>query len=213
MGFLQTERNHLIVTPNPEMVMLAQANAGFMRILQNADLVLADGIGIILAARWRGLPISVRVTGCDTALELLKTAALEERTCYLLGAAPGVAEQARQNLQQQGIRVIGAHDGFFSDDSEILEEIRGLAPDILIVGMGMPRQEEWAARHLDTLPCKITLCLGGSIDIYAGNVRRAPAFLRRIGLEWFYRLVTNPSRAMRMLSLPKFALTVLIKRK
>ena len=213
LGFLHTSKNHLIVTPNPEGVMLATRNNSFLQILQSADLVLADGIGILLAARWLKLPIPTRVTGCDIAMALLKSA--KNSTCYLLGAAPGVAETAKHNLLQQGISVIGARDGFFNEETEkaIIEEIRTLKPDILIIGMGMPRQEEWAAAYLHTLPCKVTLCLGGTIDIIAGNVRRAPKIMRGLGLEWLFRLITNPSRAKRMLDLPRFAWAVVTKPK
>ena len=211
LSFLKSSRNHLVVTPNPEAVMLAQRNGNFMRIIQNADLVLADGIGIILAAKFRKLPIPTRVTGVDTTLSLLKAASASGYSCYLLGAAPGVAEKARYNLQQQGIIVLGAHNGFFNKDSEkeIIDEINSLKPDILLVGMGMPRQEEWAAGNLHKLPCKITICIGGGIDIFAENIRRAPKILRFFGLEWLYRLITDPSRGRRMLDLPRFVWAVI----
>lgn len=202
-------KNHLVVTPNPEALMLARRNRQFLHILQNADLVLADGIGILLAARWLKLPLPERVPGCDITIQLLKTA--KNHTCYLLGAAPGVAETAKQRLEQEGITVLGARSGYFNEETErdITEEIQALKPDILLVGMGMPKQEEWTWSNLHTLPCKLTLCVGGTIDILAGNVRRAPALMRRFGLEWFYRLLTNPSRLKRMLILPKFAWLIL----
>ena len=213
LGFLDTNKNHLVVTPNPEAVMLAKRNGNLLRVFQNADLALADGIGILLAARWLKLPIPARVTGCDVIMTLLEAA--KGHTCYLLGAAPGVAETAMGNLRQKGISVIGARDGYFNEETEkiILGEIRKLKPDILIVGMGMPRQEEWTAAFLHTLPCKITLCLGGTIDIIAGNVRRAPKIMRRLGLEWLYRLMINPSRAKRMLDLPRFVYAVITEPK
>jgi len=217
LGYLETNRNHMVVTPNPEALMLAQRNESFLNILQKADLVLADGIGILLAARLKGIPIPERVPGCDIAMALLQaTASTAGRpgaghSCYLLGAAPGVAEKARRKLQEQGITVVGAQDGYFTDENFILGEIRSLAPDILLVGMGMPRQEEWLAKHLHTLPCKISLCVGGSIDIISGSVRRAPKIMRIFGLEWLYRLVTNPRRARRMLDLPRFVWAVLMQ--
>ena len=208
LAFLKTNKNHLVVTPNPEALMLAQRDKGFLHILQNADLVLPDGIGIILAARWKKLPISERVPGCDITTSLLEAA--KGHTCYLLGAAPGVAEAARDNLKQKGITVIGVHDGYFDSTNEeiILNEIQQLSPDILLVGMGMPRQEEWSAKHLHKLPCKITLCVGGTIDVLAANVKRAPKIMRRFGLEWLFRLVTNPSRMRRMCDIPRFVWAV-----
>jgi len=206
MGYFEVEGggNHLVVTPNPEAVMLAQRSPYFMQIIQGADLVLADGIGIIIAAHILKLHIPERVPGCDISLELLKKS--KGKKVYLLGSAPGVAETAMAKLRSQGINVVGAHDGYFNEETEknILNELQSLNVDILIVGMGMPRQEEWTAKHLHTLPCKITLCLGGSIDIFAGKVQRAPKIMRKIGLEWLYRLITNPWRAKRMLDLPRF---------
>ena len=209
LNFLHSDHNHLVVTPNPEMVMLAKRDEGFLRILQNADLVLADGIGITLAARLLKLDIPERVPGCEVSVDLLKSA--KDHSCYLLGASPGVAETAREILIKQGVNVVGCHDGYFDDDKEkiILEELQALKPDILIIGMGMQRELEWGAKHLHSLPCKITMCLGGTIDIIAGNVRRAPKIMRKLGLEWLWRLLANPSRAKRMLDLPRFTWEIL----
>jgi len=209
MQYLEGERNHLVVTPNPECVMLAQRNPKYLHILQNADLVLADGIGIVIAARLLKLPIPERVPGCDTTQALMRVS--KGKKVYLLGSAPGVAETAMKKLRSQEVNVVGAHDGYFDNETEtdILYELQTLKPDMLIVGMGMPKQEEWTSKHLHTLPCKITLCLGGSIDIFAGKVRRAPKIMRKIGLEWLYRLISNPWRAKRMLDLPRFILAVL----
>ena len=216
LDFLKKDSNHLVVTPNPEAVMLAQRDKDFLQVLQKADLVLPDGIGILLAAKWLKLNIPCRVPGCDITMALLESVSdtshndANKYSCYLLGAAPGIAELARQNLQAKNIKILGARDGYFDDDMgiTILNEIRELKPDILIVGMGMPKQELWALKHLHTLPCKITLCVGGTIDIMAGNVKRAPKIIRRLGFEWLYRFITQPSRAKRMLDLPKFVLKV-----
>jgi len=209
---LAEDTNRLVVTPNPECLMRARRDAAFLRILQTADFVLADGIGILMAAKWLGLPIPERVRGVDTARALLSIAAKRNASVYLLGAAPGVAEEARRRINQQwthktgraGPVVVGAQNGYFESDEAIIEEIIRLRPDILIIGMGMPRQEKWAAAHLDALPCKITLCAGGTIDIFAGRVKLAPAWMRKIGMEWLYRLCSQPSRAKRMLVLPHF---------
>ena len=224
-GFLASDRNHMVVTPNPEALMIARRNRDFLSILQNADLVLPDGIGIILAAKWRKIPIRNRVTGCDITSDLLS--ATKGRTCYILGSAPGIADAARDKLIRDGINVVGSHHGYFhstcqdnyptqdnspsqplSEENKILSEIRDLKPDILLIGMGMPRQEEWAAANLHTLPCRITLCIGGTIDILAGKVKRAPKVFRYLGIEWLYRLIIDPSRLRRMLDLPRFVWAV-----
>ena len=217
LGFLTTEHNHLVVTPNPEAVMLAQHDSAFLLALQQADLVLPDAIGILIAAKWLRIPMPTRVPGCDITLALLEAASARTSgtTAFILGAAPGVAQTAAQNLQASfsGLRILGTRDGYFDADGEIivLDEIKRLKPDILLVGMGMPRQELWATQFLHSLPCKITLCIGGSIDVMAGTVKRAPRFMQQVGLEWLYRLVTQPSRAKRMLVLPLFLLEIFRK--
>ena len=213
LAFLKTDHNHLVVTPNPEALMLAKRDESFLHVLQSADLVLPDGIGIMLAAKWQKSPLPARVPGCDITLSLLKAA--KNHTCYILGGAPGVADLAKYNLARQKINVIGARDGYFNEETEkiIIAEIQKMAPDILIVGMGMPKQEEWSRKYLHILPCKVTLCVGGTIDIMAGTVKRAPKIMRRLGLEWLFRFATNPGRIKRMPDLPKFLLTILIKPK
>ena len=217
LGFLESERNHLVVTPNPEAVMLSQRDGAFLQALQQADLVLPDAIGILIAAKWLRIPMPSRVPGCDITFALLEAASLRSSgvTAFILGAAPGVALTAAKNLQAKfpGLHILGTKDGYFDADGEIiiLDEIKRLKPDILLVGMGMPRQELWAVKHLHGLPCKITLCIGGSIDIMAGTVKRAPRFMQRVGLEWLYRLITQPTRAKRMLVLPLFLLEIFCK--
>lgn len=210
-AFLEENRNHIIVTPNPEAVMQAGRDPDFAQALLDADARLPDGIGIILASWLLGERIPCRLRGIDTTLALFEKVREQHRTAYFLGAAPGVAERAKANMERQypGLTVIGCHDGYFNAEEEIiiLNEIRALQPDILLVGMGMPKQELWAAAHRD-LPVRLTLCLGGSIDVMAGEVKLAPAFLRRIGLEWLYRLLSEPSRAKRMLDLPRFMIAV-----
>ena len=216
-GFLQSAQNHLVVTPNPECVMVARRDPAYLHILQTADLVFADGTGILLASRWLRKSLPERVRGVDMTLQLLDTVRGTDKTVYLLGAAAGVAEKAAQKLAESGVTVAGARDGFFEEgaakEAEILAELNRIKPNILIVGMGMPRQEKWAFAHKDKLPCKVMLCVGGTIDVLAGNAKLAPAWLRAIGLEWLYRLLMQPSRAKRMLALPRFALLVLRQRR
>jgi N-acetylglucosaminyldiphosphoundecaprenol N-acetyl-beta-D-mannosaminyltransferase len=211
---LNKRKNHIIVTPNPEAVMRARKDAVFAEAIERADFRFADGIGIVLASRLTKSPIKNRVRGYDTTVKLLDTLNRQKRgvSVYFLGGAPGVAEAAANNIIKQypALRIAGWHDVYFSKDGEakVTNEIKKLKPDILIIGMGMPKQELFAHRHR-TLPVRLTLCLGGSIDIMSGNVKLAPPVLRRLGLEWLYRLIKEPSRAKRMLALPKFALLVI----
>jgi N-acetylglucosaminyldiphosphoundecaprenol N-acetyl-beta-D-mannosaminyltransferase len=215
-GFLEEKRNHVVVTPNPESVMRARRDENYKNALLYADLRLPDSIGIWLAAKILGRPVPERLGGCDTAQSFFNT--LKERdgvtTAFLLGAAPGVAEEAQKRLENQyeNLRITGLRHGYFNNEEEALSavaEINRTAPDILVLGMGMPRQELFAQKYRDKIDTRVTLCLGGSIDVWGGKVKRAPVFMCRIGLEWLWRLLRQPSRAKRMLDLPRFLITVL----
>ncbi|MDR1537667.1 MAG: WecB/TagA/CpsF family glycosyltransferase [Clostridiales bacterium] len=207
MGFLGKDGFHLLVTPNPEMIMLAQKDPQYKEILQSADLVAPDGIGVVLAARMGGRPIRCRVTGCDLIASLLERLPETGATAYFLGAAPGVALKAKENMEKKfpGLRILGADDGYFDSEKEreILERIKELKPDLLMIGLSMGKAEKWASAHKD-LPVRIAACIGGTIDVLGDKVKRAPLPFRKLGLEWFYRLLTQPTRARRMLMLPVF---------
>jgi len=218
--FLREPRNHIIVTPNPEGVMQARRNPDFANALRTADLSLADGTGIVVAtylrARTNRLP--ERVRGVDTTFALFGRLNTERKTqhftAYFLGGAPGVAELAKINMEARfpALKVVGFHHGFFTPENEpaILAQINALAPEILLVCMGMPRAEIWATRNRN-INTRLTLCVGGTIDIMAGTVKHAPAFMRKIGLEWLWRLIRQPKRAARMLDIPRFVAAVLFR--
>jgi len=219
-SYLDEPRNHIIVTPNPEGVMQSKRNPAFRNALLNADLRLADGIGIVLASRYIRNPIPTRVRGYDTFIALLTrlTSKNRKHTAYFLGGAPGIAERAKQEMESRfpALSVIGHHHGFFTPEEEtvILEELNRLKPDIMIVCTGMPRADIWAAARRD-IPARLTLCLGGAMDIMAGNVKLAPPLIRKLGLEWLYRLIRQnrvkgqPSRLKRQLDIPRFIFAVL----
>jgi N-acetylglucosaminyldiphosphoundecaprenol N-acetyl-beta-D-mannosaminyltransferase len=214
-SFLEEPRNHIIATPNPEAVMQARRERDFYRALLDADLRLADGVGILWASKFqKGNAIPERVRGIDTCRALFKTLSGQHRitTAFFLGGAPGVAEAAKENVEKHypAIRVVGLSDGFLNEEKEkkVVHEINALKPEILLVCMGMPKQELWAVKHRD-LPVKLTLCLGGSIDILAGTLALTPEWLRKLGLEWLHRLIRQPSRIKRMMDLPRFVLAVL----
>ena len=209
VGWLDTDKNHVIVTPNPEGVMQARRNRDFANALSSADLSLADGIGIYLASIIYGNRLPSRVRGVDTTFGLLDRLKELNRpvTAYFLGGRPGVAESAAKNMAARypSLKVVGHHDGYYTESDEkcIVENINSQCPDILLVCLGMPKAEIFANKHKN-INAKITLCVGGTIDIMAGNVRLAPAVLRKAGLEWLYRLVKQPRRFVRMLDLPRF---------
>ena len=213
-GWLDVGRNHVIVTPNPEGVMQARRNTDFAKALHSADLSLADGTGIVLASYLSSKKLPGRVRGVDTIFALLERLSEKGRksTAYFLGAAPGVAEAAKTNMESRfpNLEVVGYHHGFFdkSDEKNILAEIEKLSPDILLVCIGMPRAEIWATRNRD-INARLTLCLGGTLDIMGGNAKLAPPLFRKLGLEWFYRLMCQPSRFKRMLDIPRFVLAVI----
>jgi len=212
-GFLQEKRNHIVVTPNPEGVMQAGRNPEFANALKGADLSLADGTGIVMAAKFTGQKIPGRVRGVDTIFSLFERLASPCKkgfTIYFLGAKPGVAEKAKINMEERypNISVVGYHHGFFDSDAGIIEEINQLSPDILLICTGMPRAELWATKNRN-IHARLTMCLGGTLDIMAGEARLAPPLFRKLGLEWVYRLACQPSRFIRMLDIPRFVVAIL----
>lgn len=211
-GWLAGDGSHVVVTPNPEGVMLAKKNADFAGALERADLSLVDGTGVYLAARLGGIKLPGRARGTDVTFRLLDGLRAGGRavTAYFLGGRPGVAAAAAEKMQLRypNLTAVGHRHGFFGPDEEegIAAEISGLRPDILLVCLGMPKAEIFAGRH--GLGAKVALCVGGTIDIMAGQMRRAPVFMQKIGMEWLYRLAREPRRFFRMLALPAFALAV-----
>lgn len=195
-------------TPNPEIVMSAQKDKELFRILNNADLVLADGIGIIMASKLKGLQLKHRVTGVDTMDKLLQYCGENEKSFFILGGKPGIAEMACRNIKvkYKGIRAVGCHHGYFDEKDEkgIIDKINSSKPDVLFVCLGAPKQEKWINRNKDRLNCRLAMGVGGSVDIYAGVTKRAPEIFQKLSLEWFYRLIKEPRRLKRMLVLPKF---------
>lgn len=214
--YLKGDKNNIVVTPNPEMIILAKDDTEFRSILNSASLCTADGIGVVYATKLTSTKLTERVCGYDMTVEMLKLHKETNASFYILGAGKGVAQKAVNNLKNeyQGINILGYHDGYFDEREEkkIINEIVELKPDILIIGLGMKKQEFFALKYKDILPCKITFCVGGTIDVLSGEVKRAPDIFINAHLEWFYRLITNPSRFFRMLKLPYFVILVLIDR-
>ncbi len=211
-----TEPNcHVIYTPNPEIVMMAQTDKGLMDALKCADIVIPDGVGVVWASKFFGQKMPERVAGFDTITEVFQRAVNREIKAYFLGGKPGVAEEAalKAQLKFKGLKVVGYCDGYFTTDetADILEGINSLKPDILLVGLGAPKQEKWIQENLERLNgnVKIAIGVGGSFDVLADRVKRAPVFFQKLGLEWFYRLMKEPTRIKRMLILPVFALKVI----
>lgn len=206
------EKSH-IVTINPEFIIEAQKNQSFRHVLNNAKLRLADGIGVVWASKLIGKPLSERVTGVDTVNELARVASENGWSIYFLGAAPGVAEKAALKLLEKypSLKIAGTYSGspHPSEEEFICNKINNTKTEILLVAYGSPNQDLWIARNISKLNIKIAIGVGGTFDFIAGVAKRAPLWMQKIGLEWFYRLIREPYRWRRMLALPKFALKVI----
>jgi N-acetylglucosaminyldiphosphoundecaprenol N-acetyl-beta-D-mannosaminyltransferase len=202
-----------VVTVNPEFVIAARRDRRFRRVLNAADLAVADGIGIVLAARLLGDRLPERVGGVEVVERLAARAASAGHRLYLLGAQEGVAAEAARRLQLRypGLAIAGTYAGSPRprEAAAICERIRQARPDVLLVAFGAPAQELWIARNLQRLGVPVAIGVGGAFDYLAGRASRAPVWLQRAGLEWLYRLVRQPWRWRRMLALPRFAALVL----
>ena len=206
----ESQGTHYVVTPNPEIVELCRENLAAKIAVNEADLVLADGIGVVKGAAMLGTPLKDRVPGIEFAAGLMAGLAANGKTLYLLGAKPGVAQQAAQRLQATypGLVIAGTHDGYFKDDAAVAEEIRKTGADVVFVCLGAPKQELWMKKFGPATGAHLLCGLGGSLDVFAGVVERAPKFWSDHGLEWFYRLCREPRRIGRMMKLPLFLVHV-----
>ncbi len=214
-NFLDSGKLNYIVTPNPEIVMVAKEDEEFKKILNEANLVIPDGIGIIIASKILNKPLKQRLPGFELICNLFENSKKEKRV-YLLGSKPGVCELAKENIEKKyNVKVVGLHDGYFKEDEEIsiIEDINESGANILLAGMGMKKQEKLICKYKDNLNVNIAIGCGGTIDVFSGTVKRAPKLFQKLGLEWLYRLIKQPSRFKRMLVLPKFLLIILFKEK
>ncbi len=204
-----------VITVNPEFVMAAQKHDDFHIAINEAALVVPDGVGVVWAARYLGRPTPGRITGTDMLAELARRCAAAGYRVYLLGAAPGVAEVAGVRLQElaPGLQLAGTYAGSPAPEEEeaIIARIREARADVLCVAYGAPAQDLWIRRNLARLPVAVAMGVGGAYDFLSGRQRRAPRMMQRLGLEWLYRLYREPWRWRRMLALPRFALLVILK--
>lgn len=195
-----------VCTPNPEIVMAAKKDASLRSALEGADMVLADGVGVTKAASMLKTPLKSRVPGIDFAQIVISRLAGKGGSVYLFGAKQGVAEAAAAKLTDMypGVVIAGTSDGYFTDDKPVIEKINASNPDLLMVCLGSPKQENWMASNAGRLSCGLMAGLGGSLDVLAGNVQRAPEAWRKLGLEWLYRVIKEPKRIGRIAKLPLF---------
>lgn len=214
MGIMEGNAPAYFVTPNPEFVYEAMHDASFCALLNGADRVLPDGVGILLGGKLLGTPLQEKISGVDFASNLLGAMAKDGKRLYLLGSKPGVAELAADNMRKAhpDLIICGTADGYFKEEGPVVEAINAANPDALFVCLGSPKQEKFIYNHMNELSARFFVGLGGSLDAFAGTFKRAPAWIVKIGMEWFYRLCKEPKRFKRMLRLPKFVFAVLGRR-
>lgn len=202
------------VTPNAEIVYETMFNQELRQIVCQADLVLPDGAGVVLGAKILGTPLKQKVAGIEFAQNLMERLKNTDKTFYFLGSKPGIAELAAEKMQEKypGLKICGTADGYFQDEKQVVAAINEKKPDVLFVCLGAPKQEIFMTNHKDELQVGLMMGLGGSLDGFAGTVKRAPRWMIRLNLEWLYRLLKEPRRLGRMMRLPKFLWQVVLRR-
>ncbi len=218
-AFASSDAVHMVFTPNPEIVMLARENARLFSILKKASLVVPDGIGVVIASRMqKGTPLKERVAGYDLVQNTMKEAAAKGYKYYFFGSKPGIADEAAKRMRETypGIQITGTRDGYFKEEDipDIIEDINRSEANIVLVALGAPKQEIWIDSYKHLLKhARVMIGVGGSLDGMAGVVKRAPVAFQKVGLEWFYRLIKQPTRITRMAVLPKFLVQTLFYNK
>ena len=211
-GYMDERKNVLIATANAEMIMRATHDTELKDILNDAALVVPDGAGTVWAAHHLGYEMPERVAGFDLAQELMRIAPSKKQKVFFFGSAPGVAEKAKAKAEElyPGIEIVGTRDGYFKaeDEAAIIEEIKAAQPDLLLAALGVPKQEKWLHAHLKELNVPVAIGVGGTLDVMAGVMKRAPYWMQKAKLEWLFRGLLQPKRAGRLMALPKFVLKV-----
>ncbi|MCR5758513.1 MAG: WecB/TagA/CpsF family glycosyltransferase [Selenomonas sp.] len=211
-GYMDARKNVLIATANAEMIMRATHDRELKDILNEAALVVPDGAGTVWAAHHLGHEMPERVAGYDLAQELMRIAPSKKQKVFFFGSAPGVAEKAKAKAEAlyPGIEIVGIRDGYFKPEDEpaIIEEIKAAKPDLLLAALGVPKQEKWLHAHLQELGVPVSIGVGGTLDVMAGVMKRAPYWMQKAKLEWLFRGLLQPKRAGRLLALPKFVFKV-----
>ncbi len=213
-AILSGDQTCYAVTPNAEIAYEALHDEKLRALLNGAALVLPDGAGVVLASKILKTPLKQKVAGVDFADNLLGLLARTGKSVYLLGSKPGIAEKAAEKMLQKhpGLTICGMHDGYFKDEVPVIAAINEAKPDVLFVCLGAPKQEYFMKNHQEKLCCRLMIGLGGSLDSFAGTVKRAPKWMISCNLEWLYRLIKEPKRFGRMLRLPKYLWAVVCRR-
>ena len=209
---IQEQEQTFVVTANAEIIMSCQEDKAYNDIVCNAEVVLPDGAGAVWAGRHLGNKVPERVAGFDLYLELMDLCAKKGYKAFFFGSAPGVAETAKEVCEKRypGVQIVGTRNGYFKDldEPEIIKQINDSGAQLLFAALGAPKQEKWLANHRDKLNAIVLMGIGGSFDVLAGKMERAPKWMQDASLEWLFRLYKQPSRFMRMMALPKFVMEV-----
>lgn len=211
---VEKEKRLFIVTANPEIVMYARENESYRRKIMQADHIVADGVGIILASKLLRKPLPERIAGFELMESMLTYSNNHQKSIFLFGAKDYVVERAVQNIKKKYplIKIAGYHHGFVDTaDNTVYHFIKKSNADFVFVALGYPKQESWIFHNIKKLNKGIFIGVGGSFDVWAREVKRAPLFWRKLYMEWFYRIITNPKRYKRALKLPKFVLAILLE--
>ena len=211
--FILSRKPHMVVTLDASAVVLAHREPELMDIINSADLVTPDSIGILWAAKRFGIDLPERVSGIELVEHLCERGAKKGYRPYLLGAAPGIAEAAAETLKERypGLQIAGIQHGFFPEEEcpGIVDKIRDAKPDMLFAAMGIPLQEKWIRKYMAEMQVPVSMGVGGTFDVLSGLVKRAPNWMQKMNLEWLYRLVNNPKKIGKCSTLPIFTLMVL----
>ena len=212
---IKNNKQKMIIAINPEKVLKAKKDDELKKMLNSADYAIPDGIGIIYASKIKHGNIKSRITGIDCMEMLCKLAQEKNYKIFMYGAKKEVIKEAKNNLEKKykGIKIVGTIDGYEKDNDKIVEKINKCRPNIIFVALGSPKQENWIKENMKKLNCNIFQGVGGSFDVFSGNIKRAPEWMQKCGLEWLYRLIKEPKRIFRQLNLIKFMFLVIFSRK
>lgn len=212
LDFISRREPVIVATANAEMIMNATRDPELKKVLDTAALVVPDGAGTVWAAHHLGYKMPERVAGYDMVQELLRIAPQKQLRIYFFGSAPGVAEKAKRKAETlyPGVNIVGVRNGYFSaaDEPDIVADIKKAEPDILLAALGVPKQEKWLHKYYKELNVPVSIGVGGTFDVMAGVMKRAPLWMQKAKLEWLFRGLLQPKRAGRLLALPKFVIKV-----
>ena len=222
---IENDEKYIIYTPNTEIIMMCQKDEEFLNLMNQSDINVPDGVGLIYAGKVKRFPLKEKVAGYDLSINLLKMADEKGLKLYVVGGRPGVAEAAMKNVQNDypGIKIVGTHHGYFKgahlgkfghdEELSLIEDINKQKPHILFVGFGAKKQEQWVEYNKSLINANIIIGNGGTLDGLAGLVKRAPDVFINLGLEWLYRLIKEPKRITRQIVLPVFMVKVIFGNK